>query len=148
MAPIVQSVEINRSPDDVFDYLDQLERHGEWQDAIVRTSDVTAGPVRVGSRATDVRRLPGGVKTKVTYEILEHDPPRGTRFRGTNGPVRVVGAVTVEPLEGGARSKLTLELDFEGQGIGKLMAPLARRQAVKLVPGDEQRLKQRLEAGT
>jgi uncharacterized membrane protein len=147
MAPIVASVEINRSPDDVFAYLDQLERHGEWQDAIVRSSDITPGPVGVGTRATDVRRLPGGMKTKVTYEIVEHDPPRRTSFTGVNGPVRVAGAVTVEPVDGGAGSKLTLELDFIGRGIGKLFAPMVRRQAVKQVPGDQQRLKERLEAG-
>lgn len=146
MAPIVESIEINRSADAVFAYLDELDRHGEWQEAIVSTSDVTPGSVRVGTRATDVRRVPGGMKTRVTYEIVEYDPPRCTRFRGTNGPVRVVGAVTIEALDG-ARSRLTLELDFEGRGIGKLLAPVARRQAARTVAGDQQRLKQRLEAG-
>ena len=145
MAPIVHSVEINRSPEDVFAYLDALDRHGEWQEAIVSTSDVTPGPVGVGSRATDVRRMPGGMKMKVTYEIVEHDPPRRTAFKGVNGAVRVVGSVTVEALEI-SRSRLTLDLDFEGRGIGKLLAPMARRQAAKLVPADQQRLKQRLEA--
>jgi uncharacterized membrane protein len=146
MAPIVETVEINRSQADVFAYLDQLERHGEWQQGIVRTSDVTPGPVQVGSKATDVRRMPGGMKAKVTYEIVEHDPPRRTVFKGTNGPVRVAGSVTVEPLDA-TRSKLTLELDFEGRGIGMLFAPMARRQAAREVPADQQRLKERLEAG-
>jgi len=59
MAPIVESMDINRSPYDVFAYLDELHRHGEWQEAIVSTSDVTPGPVRVGTQATDVRRVPG-----------------------------------------------------------------------------------------
>jgi hypothetical protein len=31
------------------------------------------------------------MKVTVTYEIIEHDPPRRTRFEGVNGPVRVVG---------------------------------------------------------
>ena len=31
MAPITESVEISRSPEDVFAYLDDLARHGEWQ---------------------------------------------------------------------------------------------------------------------
>ena len=147
MAPVVHSIEINRTPDEVFAYLNQLERHGEWQQAIVSTSGVTSGPVGVGTQATDLRRGPGGMKISVTYEIVEFDPPRRTRFKGVNGPVRVVGAVTVEPVDDGAKSKMTLELDFEGRGIGKLLAPMARRQAAKLVPGDQQRLKERLEAG-
>ena len=147
MAPIIETIEINRSPDEVFTYLDQLDRHGEWQKGIVSTSDVTGGPVAVGTKATDLRRGPGGMKVRVVYEIVEHDPPRRTAFKGVNGPVRVSGAVTVEPVDGGARSKLTLELDFVGHGVGKLFAPMARRQAAKEVPGDQQRLKERLEAG-
>jgi hypothetical protein len=39
---------------------------------------------------------------------------------------------------------LTLELDIHGRGIGKLIAPMARRQAKKQVPADQLRLKQHL----
>jgi hypothetical protein len=91
-APIVAAIEINRSPDDVFAYLDQLERHGEWQQSIVSTSGVTSDPVEVGTRATDVRRGPGGTKISVTYEIVEHDPPLRTRFKGVNGERLEAGA--------------------------------------------------------
>jgi uncharacterized membrane protein len=144
MAPIVESIEINRSPQDVFAYLDDLGKHGEWQEQIVSTHVETDGPTRVGTRATDKRRLPGGTRD-ITYEITEHNPPRKTSFRGVTGPVRPVGTVTVEPLEGGARSKLTLEFDLKGQGIGVLFAPLARANARKDIPKSHQRLKEILE---
>ena len=146
MTKIVHSIEIAKSPQEVFAYIDQLERHGEWQGSIVSVTRDTDGPTRVGSRATDVRKTPGGNQS-VTYEITEHDPPRRAAFRGTNGPVRPVGAVTVEPL-GEGRSRVTIELDLQGHGLlGKLTAPLARGQARKEVPKDHQRLKERLEAG-
>jgi hypothetical protein len=58
MAPIVESIEIARTPEDVYAYLDRLERHGEWQEAIVSSKTDTDGPVRVGTRATDPRRVP------------------------------------------------------------------------------------------
>ena len=35
MAPITHSVEINRPPEEVFAYIDDLARHKEWQDGIV-----------------------------------------------------------------------------------------------------------------
>ena len=146
MAPIVESIEIARAPEDVFTYIDKLDSHGEWQEAIVSSKTLTDGPVRVGTRATDRRRVPGGMKLNVTYEIVEYDPPRRTRFQVINGPVRPTGIITVAPLGGGTRSRLTLELDFHGRGLGKLLAPLARRQAKKQVPADQLRLKQRLEA--
>jgi len=147
MAPIVESIEIACPPEDVFAYLDRLDTHGEWQEAIVSSRTLTDGPVRVGTRATDRRRVPGGMKLNVTYEIVEYDPPRRTRFQVINGPVRPTGTITVEPLGGRRRSRLTLELDFRGRGVGKLLAPLALRQATKQVPADQLRLKQRLEAG-
>ena len=143
---IVDTIEIGRSPEDVFAYLDQLERHGEWQSQIISVTRETSGPTGVGTRATDVRRVPGG-KQSVTYEITDHDPPRRAAFRGVNGPVRPVGSITVEPA-GEGRSRLTLELDLQGHGLlGILFAPLARSQARRQVPADQQRLKERLEAG-
>ena len=146
MAPIVDTVEISKPPQEVFAYLDDLACHGEWQNQIVEVVSVSEGPTRVGSRATEKRRVPGGVG-EFTYEIVEHDPPRKASFRVLEGPVRPVGTVTVEPLDAGSRSRFTLELDFEGHGIGKLLAPLARRDARKRVPEDQVRLKEKLESG-
>jgi uncharacterized protein YndB with AHSA1/START domain len=145
VAPIVASVEIERSPEDVFAYLDELDRHGEWQPAIESTRVLTEGPTAVGTRAVDRRKVPGGPR-EFTYEVTEHDPPRRSSFRVVDGPVRPFGTVTVEPA-GDGRSKVTLELDFVGHGYGKLLAPLARRDARKQVPLDQARLKERLEGG-
>ncbi len=147
MAAIRETVEISRSPDEVFAYLSQLDRHGEWQEQIIEVTVETEGPTRVGSRATDLRKVPGG-KQRVSYEITEFDPPQKASFRGVNGPIRPAGTVTVEPLEGGSRSRVTLELDLVGHGlVGKLLGPLARRDARRQVPEDQRRLREHLEAG-
>ena len=143
---ITASIEIARRPEDVFAYLDQLARHGEWQEQIVRVTSVSDGPTRAGTRATEVR-LVGGRERTMTYEVTEHDPPRRVAFRGIDGPVRPVGEVTLEPVGEGTR--VTLQLDLVGHGLlGKAFAPLARTQASKEVPKDQQRLKERLESGS
>jgi uncharacterized membrane protein len=144
MAQIVDSIEINRTPEDVFAYFDELGKHGEWQEQIISVHVETDGPTRVGSRATDKRRLPGGTRD-ISYEITEHVPPHKSSFRGVNGPIRPLGTVTVEPLEGGARSKVTLEFQLKGRGLGVLFAPLARASARKEIPKSHQRLKEILE---
>ena len=146
MAPIVETVEIAKSPQEVFAYLDDLRRHGEWQEQIESVEVLTDGPTRVGSRAVDTRRVPGG-RRQITYEVTEHDPPRRAAFRGLDGPIRPQGSITVEPLDDGTRSRVTLELDLVGHGIGKLLAPLARLDARRRVPQDQARLKERLESG-
>ena len=53
--------------------------------------------------------------------------------------------LTVEPLTEN-RSKLTIAVDFEGHGIGKILVPLlVRREAQKEMPANLAKLKQRLE---
>jgi len=69
--------------------------------------------------------------------------------RGVEGALRGNVKGTVEPLEAGARSRVTIALGFEAQGIGKLLLPLAlvaRRQAQSEMPRNMQRLNERLES--
>jgi hypothetical protein len=55
---------------------------------------------------------------------------------------------TVEPIADGQSSRVTIALDLEGHGIGKILLPLiVRRQAQAEMPGNMQRLKERLESG-
>jgi uncharacterized protein YndB with AHSA1/START domain len=146
MAPIVHSVEIDRSPDDVWAYLAQLDRHSEWQGQVEVSELVTEKPARLGTQARHVRNVPGGKRT-ITFEITEFEPPRRMSFKGIDGPIRVIGHVDIEPLDEGARSRVKLDMDFEGHGFGKLLLPFVRRDARKHVPLDQATLKDRLESG-
>ena len=140
---IKHSIDINRPAEEVFAYLDQLDRHSEWQSSLVSAKVETEGPTRVGTRVVERRKTPGGVRT-IPYEITEHEPPYKASFRGTGGPVRPVGTLIVDPV-GESSSRMTLELDLEGHGIGKLFAILARRQAAKEVPQDHEKVKELIE---
>ena len=140
---IKHSIEINRPAEEVFAYLDQVERHNEWQRSLVSTTVETDGPTRVGTRVVERRNIPGGTRD-FSYQITEHDPPRKISFRGTAGPVRPVGTYTVDPT-GESSSRMNVELDLQGHGIGKLFAILARRQAAQEVPVDHEKFKELLE---
>jgi uncharacterized protein YndB with AHSA1/START domain len=138
------TVTIDRKPEDVFAYLDELSRHGEWQDDIVSIRVETDGPTKVGTRATEMRRIGGRVQA-VSYEITRHDPPHSFAFRGIGGPIRPVAQGTITPIDDGSRTEFTLEFDLTGHGLGKLLLPIARSQANKGIPIAHQRLKERLE---
>jgi hypothetical protein len=72
---------------------------------------------------------------KMAVEIGNLDPPRSWTIRGLDGPVRGNVKGTVEPLDDGTRSRVTIELDLQGHGIGKLIVPLVvKRQASKELP--------------
>jgi len=147
MAPIVESIEISRRPEDVFSYVTDPSRLPEWQVSVVSVRREDDGPITVGSRAVVTRHV-GGREQAMTAELAELNPPRSWAVRGIDGPVRGNVKGTIEPLDDGARSRVTIELDFEGHGIGKLLVPLiVRRQAQKEVPRNQQKLKERLEKG-
>jgi hypothetical protein len=65
--------------------------------------------------------------------------------RGVDGPSRSIVNVTVTLLRG-QRSRVTIELDFDGHGIENLLVPLVvRREARKEMPANLRTLKERLE---
>jgi uncharacterized membrane protein len=146
MAPITESIEINRRPEEVFAYLDDIKRHGEWQEQIVDVQPQGDQPMGVGKRVQETRRVPGGDRS-MTYEITEHDPPRQSSFRVLDGPVRAVGTVSIDPLDDGSRSRVTITIDFQGHGLGgKLLLPVAKSQARKQIPKDQAKMKALLES--
>jgi hypothetical protein len=82
----------------------------------------------------------------MTMEIAELNPPKSFRARGVDGPVRGIVHGSVEPVGDGTRSRATIELDFEGHGIGILLVPLVvRRQAKEEMPKNMRMLKDALE---
>ena len=145
MAPIVTSTEVARPAEEAFAYVIDPSTMSEWQQGVVR-GHLDTPTTRVGSHCTTIRNI-GGREREVVTEITEYDPPRRWADRGIGGPIRAIVAVAVEPLSDGSRSRVTVELDFTGHGIGKLLVPLiVRRQAVKEMPANMKRLKERLEA--
>ena len=146
MATIVSTIEIARPPDEVFSYVTDPSRFAEWQEGVVSGRIEGGGPPAMGSRYTTTRRI-GGAERTTTSEITEISPPRSWAVHGLDGPIRAIVNVTVEPLNENSRSRVRLELDFEGHGIGKMLVPLvARRQARKQSPANLQNLKEQLES--
>ena len=144
MPPIVSSIEIDRPPDEVFAYATDPSRFAEWQRDVVRVRVEGDRPPGIGSRFTTTRRV-GGTERTMTQEVTERSAPRRWAARGVDGPIRPSATVTVEPLDGGARSRVTFDLDFEGHGIGRPLLPAVRRQTRRAAPVSYRNLKQRLE---
>ena len=144
MAEIVSGVDIGRGADEVFDYVTDPSRFGEWQDGVVEGHIEGDEAQRVGSLCVMTRRI-GGTDRTSTSEITEISPPRTWAIRGIDGPIRANVHVSVDPIEGGERSRVTIRLEFTGHGIGKMIAPMVIRQARKEVPESCEKLKKRLE---
>ena len=146
MAPLVSSVEIARPQDEVFAYVTDPSTFSEWQAGVVGGSMEAGKSPAVGSKCMTTRKIAGAERAS-TSEITKLDPPTSWAVHGTDGPIRAIVDVTVEPVDRSARSRVTIELDFEGHGIGKLLVPLVvRRQARNEMQANVKRLKEQLEA--
>jgi uncharacterized protein YndB with AHSA1/START domain len=146
MAPIVSTIDINRPQDEVFAYVTDPATFAEWQAGVVGGGIQGGATPVVGSKCVTTRRI-GGAERESTSEVTKLEPPTSWPVHGIDGPIRATVDVTVEPLDGSAQSRVTIEVDFEGHGIGKLLVPLiVRRQARNEMPGNCRRLKRRIEA--
>ena len=147
MAPITESIEIARRPEDVFAYITDPSHVPDWQESVVRVSREGSGPASDGTRVVVTRRV-GRREMVMTAELSDLHPPTSWSVLGVDGPVRGILKGTIDPLQDGQASRVTMVLDFEGHGIGKLLVPLVvRRQAASEMPKNQQKLKQLLESG-
>jgi uncharacterized protein YndB with AHSA1/START domain len=146
MSAIIASTEVDRPAAEIFAYATDPTRFSEWQKGVVDGHMDDAGTPAVGTRCLTTRRI-GGANRPVTSELTHIDPPRTWGLRGIDGPIRAAVDVTVDPMTD-ARSRLTIAVDFEGHGIGKVLVPLVvRREARKEMPANLAALKHRLETG-
>jgi uncharacterized protein YndB with AHSA1/START domain len=138
MAALVSTIEIARPPREVFAYATDPARFHEWQRDVVRVQMLDGG------RFTTTRRITGAERT-LTQQITRNEPPHHFAAEGIDGQIRAYATITVEPIDDGARSRVTFTLDFEGHGLGAALVPLVRRQAAKGAPVSYRNLKNLLE---
>ena len=139
------TTEISCPPERAFSYVTDPSRFGEWQRDVLDGCTEGDGPVAAGTRCVTRRRI-GLAARSLVSEITHLDPPNTWCLRGVDGPIRATVHVTVEPIEGAQRTRVTIAIDFEGHGVGKLLVPLfVRAQARREMPVNLRALKQRLE---
>ena len=144
----ISTIDINRPPDEVFTYVTDPSRFGEWQHGVVSGHMDGDRPGEPGAKCVTVRRI-GLAQRPVTAEVTRVDAPRTSSVHGIDGPIRATVNVTVDPLETGRRSRVSIDIAFTGYGVGKLLVPLiVRPQADREMHQNLQRLKDRLESPT
>ena len=137
MAPAIAAAVVGRPAAEVFAYATDPAHFREWQRGLIDGHLDQPGPPQVGTKCITTRRI-GGASRVVTSEVTHIDPPRTWGVQGIDGPIRATVDVTVKSLTD-TSSRLTIEVGFEGHGIG-------RRQAQREMPANLEALKRRVEA--
>jgi carbon monoxide dehydrogenase subunit G len=127
------TIEIARTPEDVFSYLTDVSNLPAWQ------TGVKSATLRDG-RIEESRSLLGREFT-TTVEIVAQEAPRLFTLRVLEGPVPLTVRHELEPVDGGTRLTVTAEGEVPGFAAG-LLAKGAEKQFRK----DFARLKQILES--
>lgn len=127
------TIEIARTPEEVFAYLTEVSNLPLWQ-AGVKSATLRNGLVEE-SRSLLGRQL------KTSLEIVEQDEPRVFTLRALDSPVPFTVRHELEPANGGTRLTVTAEGNVPGFAAG-----LLARRAEKQFRTDFERLKQILES--
>jgi hypothetical protein len=144
MAPITVSIDVDRPAEELFAYATDPSRFSEWQKGVVSGHMESGGTTQVGDRCVSTRRI-GRADRASTSTVTRYEPPRQWSVRGIDGPIRAMVDVVVEP-RSATSAHLTISLEFEGHGIGRLLVPLlVTREARHEMPANLAALKARLE---
>jgi hypothetical protein len=145
MKAIRQSILIARRPEDVFSYATDFLRFPEWQVGAVSVSQVEDSPDGPGTSAAVIRNV-GPARFARTEAITWYHPPRTWSVHGVGGPLTANVHGTIEPVQDGAQAQVTIDMDFEGHGVGRFFIPgIARRAARRQLPQNLQNLRRILE---
>jgi uncharacterized protein YndB with AHSA1/START domain len=136
------ALEIERSPQEVFDYLTDVDRVPEWQASALESH--ADGPLGVGARIHETRRLLGR-DAHTELEVSAFDPPKRLTLNTISGPVKVDIDHRLETHGDGTLLHVVAEAD-PGLMLG-FARPVIERQAKREVRGDFDRLKELLERG-
>jgi len=117
MTVIENSVQIDRTPEDVFDYLVDLRNELEWNPDMEAIEKITDGPIDVGTRFLAKWRQ----SDQVEVECTRFDRPH-TWCYVNGGSLTTVLEATVTSQ--GTESLLVVRFDARPNGLLKLLFPI------------------------
>ncbi len=120
MKPLINSVALNRSTEEVFDYLCDLKNELSWNPDMLLAEQLTEGSVGEGTRI--LCQWKGGPKMECTY--TKFNRPRYWEAYAVSKVMDIAFACKVEPTESGAR--ITASMTLLPKGFFRILAPFIR----------------------
>jgi hypothetical protein len=144
MTAIIASTNVDRPAASVSAYATDPTHFQEWQTGVISGHMEGGTTPTVGAHCVTTRRI-GLANRPSTSELVHLDPPNAWSVHGIDGPIRATVDVTVRAISD-TQSTVTIAVDFQGCGIGRVLVPLVvRREARKEMPANLAALKAHLE---
>ncbi|MBA2757389.1 MAG: SRPBCC family protein [Chloroflexi bacterium] len=116
MAHIARTIEIARPPEEIFDYITDLDRLAEWATMVKETRDLGDRPIKQGTTFSQTIKAAGSVDIDCDWHVKQLQRPRHVHYEATapdGGQMQM--SQTIMPLDGG-RSKVEIDLDYDVPG--------------------------------
>jgi carbon monoxide dehydrogenase subunit G len=112
-----RTIEIERSPAEVFAFVADGTMAPQWRPGVLDVSKVSGDGL--GAVYRQGVKGPGGRRVAADYEVTEYAPDRRIAFKAIAGPVRPTGSFDLAP--SGAGTSITFSLQVELGGLQKLL---------------------------
>jgi uncharacterized protein YndB with AHSA1/START domain len=135
------TIHLNRPVEQVFAFLMDTGKLSTWQSNLIKAEQITAGPLRAGSRFREVRRM-GKRESEIQGEITVFEPNQRFETKTITKP-QVMVSYSLEAENGGTRLKHKFVMLTSG--LMRLLEPLIASSIKKDSESDFKTLKRILE---
>jgi carbon monoxide dehydrogenase subunit G len=145
MARFSAEATIKAQPDQVFAYVSDMNRHGEWGGHDLAVKQTSAGAIAVGSTFTSTAKAFGTQREAQT--VTAFDPGKKFAFEATGGLGLARHEFDLSAVDGGTRVTKSMEL-IKPSFLAKVMSMKIKSDQRRELAQDLSRIKAKLEAGT
>ena len=141
---ITASVSIAKPPEQVFAYVADVGRHGEWSPKPLRIADLS-GPVAKGATFTSYGTIPGDKNHRNDVEVTDYEPPSRLALRSAEKDQHFFNTIEISAEGDGSKLTRTMDMPLPGGVLGvvfPLFVPVIRRDVQKGLNLLKQRLEQ------
>jgi len=124
MITLEETIQIDRPVQEVYDYVVNVENTQKWQPAVIEVKRVTEGPIRVGTKFSEVAMM---MRRRIhsTCEITQLEPNKTIAFKGTSdGPMEYQTTYTL--VASNDATRLHIVGSFRTKGLWRLLEPILK----------------------
>jgi uncharacterized protein YndB with AHSA1/START domain len=135
------TIHLNKPVEQVFAFLTDTSKLSTWQSNLIKSEQLTEGPLRTGSRFREVRRI-NNKEEEIKGEITTLEPNKRLETKTVTKPQAMVSYV-LDPEQGGTR--LSYKFVLVTSGLMRLMEPIMASSIKRGSEADFETLKRILE---
>jgi uncharacterized protein YndB with AHSA1/START domain len=135
------SIHLDKPVEQVFAFLMDTGKLATWQSNLIKSEQLTEGPLRAGSRFREVRRI-NNKETEIEGEITSLEPNKRLETKTSTRPQAMV-SYSLDPEQGGTR--LRYKFILITNGLMRLLEPVIASSIKKDTEADFETLKRMLE---